>query len=742
MSTPRGKSFERMNALRTQHNVPTAHSNQPSSSASSETDNSDDDNLPLARKERVASITQMARTRAAQQSRLRGNAQKTRLSPKQKSTAGKFLRPLPSIRKVGTADKNSKKKKSNSKKGDNAKDLHSNEQPPPIGGNDDIELPVEVIGDNPAVDGVTINLATGKNSTKKTTSQRAKRDIASGVGGIDVGATDGGNVRKKKRTKTDKTRGVGVNEQNVTDGGKDGVVHFSKTDETDGILNDIGTADTLSLNDIAVTVLPESKKEIVLISKDVLKKMIKLITKEDFSDNSLVDLLRNLIPIKDYLLQVAANLDEKFVHVDDTMQTMSITGLVDKTFDSFTKNVEGNMEGSTDGEMWVDLVRVWQLVHALYVHSDALGNLLAPSADVDPFYNQLKPIFEKAIASVNSSKNRKSTSSKTLDKNKKKTDELSHHNNSKRSVVIDGKPFKCNGVIVKGDSVKTYTKYFQCNMVLDKSDGSKWKPHNEVVKRVGKNVYPTQLVKCEGTLLGIFSTKNGKQTQHFQPGSKPHICYNKSLTDGVPMETRVPLVLIIPSPSWNIDRVAIESMKNALSNVSKQSWVNQANCSSKRQYLKELSSKKSLETVRKQAESFVGLYMRHFVTKSYPSLTHFKVGALRSRGEESQFDLQGTLHRDYLDDVDNKVPDERPQSIIIALDPFNLLYEYESDCHDDSIGCKSVAKGEAILFTSSLKHAGGSNGTIGDKTWKYRLFAYIVSEESDFPSEVTRLNLK
>ncbi len=112
---------------------------------------------------------------------------------------------------------------------------------------------------------------------------------------------------------------------------------------------------------------------------------------------------------------------------------------------------------------------------------------------------------------------------------------------------------------MKGDSVKTYTKYFQCNMVLDKLDGSKWTPHNEVVKRVGENVYPTQLVKCEGTLLGIYSTKNGKHTQHFQPGSKPHICYNKSLTDCVPMETRVPLVLIIPSPSWNIDRVAIES---------------------------------------------------------------------------------------------------------------------------------------------------------------------------------------
>ncbi len=80
-----------------------------------------------------------------------------------------------------------------------------------------------------------------------------------------------------------------------------------------------------------------------------------------------------------------------------------------------------------------------------------------------------------------------------------------------------------------GDSIKTYTKYFQCNMVLDKLDGSKWKPHNEVVRHVGKNVYPYQLVKCEGTLLGIFSTQNGKHTQHFQPGSKPHIHIYKRL---------------------------------------------------------------------------------------------------------------------------------------------------------------------------------------------------------------------
>jgi hypothetical protein len=116
------------------------------------------------------------------------------LGSKHISPAGKFSRPLPSIHKGRTADKNSKKKTSNSKKGDNAKGLHSNEHPPPVGGNDDNKLPVKVIRDNSAVDGVTINLATGrKNSTKKRKSHRTKRDIANGVGGIDVGGTDGGN---------------------------------------------------------------------------------------------------------------------------------------------------------------------------------------------------------------------------------------------------------------------------------------------------------------------------------------------------------------------------------------------------------------------------------------------------------------------------------------------------------------------------------------------------------------------
>ena len=58
----------------------------------------------------------------------------------------------------------------------------------------------------------------------------------------------------------DKTRGVGGNEQHVTDGGKGGV-NICNNKEADGIVEEIGTADTHSVNDITVTVLPESKKE-------------------------------------------------------------------------------------------------------------------------------------------------------------------------------------------------------------------------------------------------------------------------------------------------------------------------------------------------------------------------------------------------------------------------------------------------------------------------------------------------
>ena len=82
-----------------------------------------------------------------------------------------------------------------------------------------------------------------------------------------------------------------------------------------------------------------------------------------------------------------------------------------------------------------------------------------------------------------------------------------------------------------------------------------------------------------------------------------------------------------------------------------------------------------------------------------------------------------------------KIPNQRPQSIIIALDPFNLLYECNID-DGNQIRQIHVDRGQAIVFTSSYRHAGESNGTIDDQEYVYRLFAYIASEEVDYPPDV------
>ncbi len=107
---------------------------------------------------------------------------------------------------------------------------------------------------------------------------------------------------------------------------------------------------------------------------------------------------------------------------------------------------------------------------------------------------------------------------------------------------------------------------------------------------------------CEGTLVGIVSTKSGKKTQHFKPGAKVHTCYNLSLpTNGENMVTQVPLLLIVPSPSWDVDNLLMLTMNDALWNVSQNWWINQAQYRSCHQSLKELSTESNLEMVCNQA---------------------------------------------------------------------------------------------------------------------------------------------
>ncbi len=99
----------------------------------------------------------------------------------------------------------------------------------------------------------------------------------------------------------------------------------------------------------------------------------------------------------------------------------------------------------------------------------------------------------------------------------------------------------------------------------------------------------------------------------------------------------------------------------------------------------------------------------------------------------------GSIHSDFDDDVNKKVPEERPQSIILALDPFKLLYETDTGSGgltDGNIEELHVQRGQVVVFTSSFCHSGGLNYTNDPTGYVYRLFVCIVSSESDYPTVV------
>jgi hypothetical protein len=92
-------------------------------------------------------------------------------------------------------------------------------------------------------------------------------------------------------------------------------------------------------------------------------------------------------------------------------------------------------------------------------------------------------------------------------------------------------------------------------------------------------------------------------------------------------------------------------------------------------YLPELWSKRSMKNVHEQVMTLIDPFVKNHVSGRYKSLTYYQVGALRSKGEETQLECVGSLYHDYHNNVNNRVPEERPMPIILALDPFYFLYK-------------------------------------------------------------------
>ena len=115
-------------------------------------------------------------------------------------------------------------------------------------------------------------------------------------------------------------------------------------------------------------------------------------------------------------------------------------------------------------------------------------------------------------------------------------------------------------------------------------------------------------------------------------------------------------------------------------------------------------------------------FVTNVVLQHYKALIYFKVGVICLHGVDSQYDLVGSLHCNYHEDVNKKVPGKRPQSIFLALVPFKLLYESNMGSGgliDGKIKELAVNRGQAVVFSSPFHHSGGSNYTINQMWYVY-----------------------
>jgi hypothetical protein len=125
-------------------------------------------------------------------------------------------------------------------------------------------------------------------------------------------------------------------------------------------------------------------------------------------------------------------------------------------------------------------------------------------------------------------------------------------------------------------------------------------------------------------------------------------------------------------------------------------------------------------------------WVREYISKQYPSLKHFRLGAIKS-GPNAPSQYAGhnyRLHSDFDDKVCSRFPKDRPLSFMIALDRFELISLPHNSLTRDDVVITVVDPGEVIIFTNTCLHSGGKNKT---QNMVYRIFGYVASDEADFP---------
>jgi hypothetical protein len=241
--------------------------------------------------------------------------------------------------------------------------------------------------------------------------------------------------------------------------------------------------------------------------------------------------------------------------------------------------------------------------------------------------------------------------------------------------------------------------------------------------------------KCGGKIKGVF-TKTGF---YFVPhGTTGHACQlqhggRRSNPDICP-----PLLLITVAASWGLTNKMLTNMKEALKSCPAVWWTPLPKQKTTRHWLQRIGEAVTPreKLVKRQVELLLDPFL-WYVKFIYPEMRYWKVGALKTKGQTpSQYELWGNkLHTNYLEAVLSRPPQERPMSIIMALDKF--LFYFKTTMPGSAVGTSAkdydtvtMQRGQAVAFTYKQLHAGGPNDGTEEV---YRLFAYIVSDEADYP---------
>ena len=297
----------------------------------------------------------------------------------------------------------------------------------------------------------------------------------------------------------------------------------------------------------------------------------------------------------------------------------------------------------------------------------------------------------------------------------------------KRNIRVGTTTYTCSYVTVaKGKQIRQITKVYCCSMISSPQGWVSKPSYREPKKRL-----PTDPIRCQGKLAGHFRQHTFYLSPH---GNIGHACQLQHGGRRNEVDYRPPIMTITAPPSWGITDTVVEQMITSLKSCSAKWWEPLPKQGTHRQWLKRIgeASTPSELDLKRQIEAVMAPYFR-FIKSIYPAMSSWKVGALRTKsGAASQYEKQGDqLHRDYSEMVLDHPPRERPMSMIMALDGFSFYIAPPLASQKDDYVETTVVRGQAIIFTNEQLHAGGPNR---ENRTVYRLFAYVVSDEADFPN--------